>query len=656
MKSVSITDFAETRSINGITLSPSGKNLAFSVKQADMEGDCYQQHIWVRTPERLFRLTGGGQEGSFCWLDDDTILFPGDRAKRHTDEQPCTVFNRISIHGGEAEEWFVLPFKAEEPVFVDENRLLVLGEYDHNRFTAGEDGALRPRTKEEMADDSRWEIFDELPFWANGKGIVNKKRKRLYLCDIRENTQTPLTPPMMQVSEFRWRAETGDILVVGTEYTDICRQKQQVSLFRLDGSSTCLLPQDVLDIDAAGFLGDQVLLAASDQKRYGTSQNPAFYLLNREGCKLICDPDISLGNSVSSDCAGGGRRICFTGDRVLYLETRGHSSLLMEMDGNGQARPLSPHLPGRIDGFDWKNGVIAYTAIREQGLQEVYLLENGEERQVTRLNEDFLKDRRLAPLHYLPFTDSEGVTIDGWVIEPLDYDPNRSYPAILDVHGGPKTAYGEVFFHEMQFWAAQGYFVFFCNPHGSSGRGNEFSDIFGEQYGVRDYADIMEFTDHVLKHYPQIDEKRVGMTGGSYGGFMANWIVGHTRRFAAVASQRSIANYVSKCLTTDIGYYHNLSALEASPWDNVAQLWDHSPLKYADQAVTPTLFIQSDEDYRCWMGDAIQMFTALKMHGVPARMCLFHGENHELSRSGKPKNRVKRLDEITRWFDQWLKA
>ena len=102
----------------------------------------------------------------------------------------------------------------------------------------------------------------------------------------------------------------------------------------------------------------------------------------------------------------------------------------------------------------------------------------------------------------------------------------------------------------------------------------------------------MEFTDHVLKHYPQIDEKRVGMTGGSYGGFMANWIVGHTRRFAAVASQRSIANYVSKCLTTDIGYYHNLSALEASPWDNVAQLWDHSPLKYADQAVTPTIFIQ----------------------------------------------------------------
>ena len=123
-----------------------------------------------------------------------------------------------------------------------------------------------------------------------------------------------------------------------------------------------------------------------------------------------------------------------------------------------------------------------------------------------------------------------------------------------------------------------------------------------------------------------------------------------------MASQRSISNFISKCLTTDIGYYHNLSAVQSDPWTSQPEMWEHSPLKYADRCKTPTLFIQSDEDYRCWMTDAIQMFTALRMHGVPTRMCLFHGENHELSRSGKPKHRIRRLREITSWFDHYLKG
>ena len=207
----------------------------------------------------------------------------------------------------------------------------------------------------------------------------------------------------------------------------------------------------------------------------------------------------------------------------------------------------------------------------------------------------------------------------------------------------------------MQLWASEGYFVFFCNPHGSDGKGNKFADIRGPKYGKLDYDDIMRFTDAVLEKYPQIDKSRVGMTGGSYGGFMANWIVGHTDRFAAVASQRSISNYISKCLTTDIGYYHNIYAMQADPWNGADILWEHSPLKYADKCTTPTLFIHADEDYRCWMGDAIQMFTALRMHGCPTRLCLFHKENHMLSRSGKPKHRIRRLKEITDWFEKYLK-
>lgn len=165
----------------------------------------------------------------------------------------------------------------------------------------------------------------------------------------------------------------------------------------------------------------------------------------------------------------------------------------------------------------------------------------------------------------------------------------------------------------------------------------------------------MKFTDVVLEQYPQIDAAKVGVTGGSYGGFMTNWIIGHTDRFAAAASQRSISNWISMFGTTDIGYYFADDQCASTPWVEHDKLWEQSPLKYADKAVTPTLFIHSEQDYRCWLTEGLQMFTALKYHGVEARLCMFRGENHELSRSGKPRHRVRRLEEITNWFESHLK-
>ena len=205
----------------------------------------------------------------------------------------------------------------------------------------------------------------------------------------------------------------------------------------------------------------------------------------------------------------------------------------------------------------------------------------------------------------------------------------------------------------MQVWANMGYFVIFTNPHGSDGYGNKFADIRGK-YGTIDYEDLMNFTDYVLEKYP-IDKTKVGVTGGSYGGYMTNWIIGHTDKFKCAASQRSISNWISKFGTTDIGYYFNADQNQATPWINHDKLWWHSPLKYADKAKTSTLFIHSEEDYRCWLAEGLQMFTALKYHGVEARLCMFRGENHELSRSGKPKHRIRRLTEITNWFEKYLK-
>ncbi|MBQ6734389.1 MAG: S9 family peptidase [Lachnospiraceae bacterium] len=288
--------------------------------------------------------------------------------------------------------------------------------------------------------------------------------------------------------------------------------------------------------------------------------------------------------------------------------------------------------------------------MREGEIADLYL----DGKRITRHGERFAKKYALQKPEKLFFKNKDGVEIHGWCLKPARFRKNGHYPAILHIHGGPATVFGNVPHHEMQLWAAKGYFVFYCNPRGSDGRGNDFINISGK-YGSIDYEDIMAFTDRILKAYPMIDKTRVGVTGGSYGGFMTNWIIGHTNRFACACAQRSICNWITFEHTSDIGPVFTKLQQGAYTRDNMKSLWDKSPLKYADKAVTPTLFVCGDEDYRCYYADSVSMFTALQENGTPAKIALFHGENHELSRSGKPKNRIARMQEILDWMDHWLK-
>ena len=267
-------------------------------------------------------------------------------------------------------------------------------------------------------------------------------------------------------------------------------------------------------------------------------------------------------------------------------------------------------------------------------------------RRVSSFNDRLLRGRYAAEPEVLNF-ERLGRPIHGFVLKPIDFDPAKKYPCILDIHGGPKTVYGPVYYHEMQYWAGKGYFVIFCNPQGSDGRG-EFMDIRGK-YGSVDFDDIMAFTDEALAAYPQIDPEELFETGGSYGGFMTNWIVGHTDRFRACASQRSISNWFSFYGVSDIGPEFSEDEQASSPWNSPEKFWAHSPMAY--RAKTPTLFIHSFEDYRCPIDQAYQMFTSLAVHGVETKIVAFRSENHELSRSGKPKHRIRRLKEISDWED-----
>lgn len=656
---VAIDDMAKIKKLGSLTLSPSGKKVAFTVTEGSLKDNKYLTDIWVydesRTPA-LYRLTAGEDGKAPIFEDENTILFAADRKKRHPSDVfgTKTTYNRISLQGGEAEEAFVLPFAVSMLTHVSGDKWLCGGRRDITKpDVSGMDEAEKAKVKKALEEDKDYEVFDELPFWMNGQGVINKKRTGLFLCDVKEGTQELLTDPYFTVKGLVLSDDKKTLAYWGLRFESKNPQKDQLFLRDMEsGKLTEVALGGRFNINHAQFLNGRLLFLGHTGEILPVNETDKFYYAAMDGSFTeLAAPDYSMG-AVGSDIAGGGSSMK-ADDGYYFLRTDRYRSKFMKMDPAGAMEVLADDV-NIISAAVGKKDDLYFIGMEKDACQELYRKKDGKVTMVSGFNAAYMEEHEIAKVEHFVFNDRDGVDLDGWILKPADFDESRTYPAILTVHGGPVSAFGEGFFHEMQYWAGRGYVVFYCNPRGGAGRGNAFIDIFGEKYCRDDYNDIMDFTDEVLKRVPQIDPARVAMTGGSYGGLIANWIIGHTDRFAAVASCRSIANYYSKILTTDIGYYHNLPQVGADPWSEPETVWAHSPLAYADKVKTPTLFIQSDEDYRCWMGDAVQMLSALLMHGVPARMCLFHGENHELSRSGKPKHRVRRIREITAWFDKYL--
>lgn len=665
MENLLLDDFTKYKSLSGVKLSPTGKNTAFVVHQIDVEGNKYLSNIYIYEEEKKskFKLTSLDEESSFIWKDDNTILFPAIRneadKKRKKDNEEFTIYYEINISGGEANKSFEVPLNVSSMEFLDKDNIILTASFDLNRPNLeGLSDSEKEKVLKKMEENKDYEVVDEIPFWINGGGFTNKKRTRLYIYNLKDKKTLPITDEFTYVSSFKVNKEKSMVVITANSFTDKMHNNSDLHLYNIkENKLDKLTHEEIFNYSYGDFLGEKIIFAGNDMKSYGINENPHFYIMNLDGTNPTRiskdDFDYGLWSSVGSDCRyGGSSSMAVDGDYLYFVTTEGYNSYINRIDQSGNIENLISN-KGSIDGFDIVGETIRFIGLRDLKLQELYSLEGKEEIQLTHFNNWVIDEKKLSIPEYLSF-EIDGLTIDGWIMKPIDFEENKKYPAILDIHGGPKTVYGEIFYHEMQYWANEGYLVFFCNPRGSDGKGNEFSDIRGK-YGTIDYDDIMKFTDLVLEKYPFIDREKIGVTGGSYGGFMTNWIIGHTNRFKAAASQRSISNWISKFGTTDIGYYFVEDQNAATPWSDVDKLWFHSPMKYADKVTTPTLFIHSEEDYRCWLPEGIQMFTSLKYHGVDARLCIFKGENHELSRSGKPKHRIRRLEEITNWFNKYLK-
>ncbi|MDY0235045.1 MAG: S9 family peptidase [Gudongella sp.] len=661
MENLELKDFVDYKSLSNPTFSPNGENLAFNVHCVNLDDNKYNTDIFIWNKKKgIKKLTSLGDSECFLWKNNKTLLFKSFRDKIDKEKKdngyPLSPYYEIDIDGGEARKAFQIPLNVSSLYKLNKDEYIVIADFDQSQGELWKCTEHKKQSKiNKLKDEKSYEVLDEIPFWSNGEGFTNKKRNRLYYYTKKNNELTEITDEFTNVISVSINNDKSSALFICSSFIDKMSIYNDLFQLKIDSLEIeKISPLKDFEYVYANYIDDKIIFLGKDMKEYGVNENPNIYITHDLGKTYvkISEPDISPYSSVNSDVRYGiGSAFKIDGDYLYFIATKNYSSDLFRVSVDGNIEQLLKKV-GSIDSFDISNGEVIFVGLRELYLQELYRFKDKETK-LTKLNQ-WVNDSKLLSNPQKLTIDTKDGEITGWVLSPTNFEENKNYPGILYIHGGPKTVFGTVFTHELQVLANNGYFVFFLNPRGSDGYGNAFADIRGK-YGLLDYSDIMNFVDSVLEEYPAISKTDLGVAGGSYGGYMTNWIIGHTNKFKAAVSQRSISNWISFFGNSDIGYYFTPDQTTATPWNNHELLWNNSPLKYADKVETPTLFIHSQDDYRCWLPEGVQMFTALKYHGVESKLVLFKGENHELSRSGKPKARIKRMEEILTWFDKFLK-
>lgn len=664
MKQVEIDHFKKYRFPSMLRSNGAGL-VSFICKQANMEENRYDANLWLLGPDGARQLTFSNNVSAAWWQNPNTLVFA--RASTPQDEKtlqnglPLTVLQSLAVHkSGEAHEFLRLPYEISDLAFLPDGRFLFIATFNPKiEAIMQQAGQNTEKAAALFAEENDYEVLQQLPFCENGSGFIGQARQRLYLWE--QGTVTPLVNEHTGVSQLQLAPGGEAAFYVSQTYTT----KAPVAdcLMRLDlrtlQSRDISISGSFMHNAYAPISAEEVLVFGSDMQAFGLNQNGNFYRVAlQEGTPTLLyeGGEYDGWDAVCGDLKMPAEPVWFAnGELVYWIGQTGSSSFLFQINARtGAIRPASP-LPGCVSELAPFGYSVVFSAMRGLNGPELYEYtpEEDSEEQATSLNAAPAADYTFCQPEPLSFENSEGSNIYGWAIKPACYQKGETYPTILVIHGGPKMAYGPGLMHDVQYWAAKGYGVLFCNPTGSSGQGNEFGDL-RERYGLIDYDDLMQFVDEALQQHPWIDAEALGVVGGSYGGFMVNWLIGHTNRFKAAVSLRSISNWATQQTLADIGYFFEPDQTGTDLWTDAAALWEQSPLKYADKVSTPTLFVHSEQDYRCPVAEGLQMYSALQYFGVETRMCLFKGENHDLCRTGKPRHRVRHLQEITRWFDTYL--
>ncbi|QQK75699.1 S9 family peptidase [Salicibibacter cibarius] len=625
------------------------------------ENQSYTEHLYVQDVHHgeLRQWTFGNVKDRFPRFspDDQTIVFLSNRSG-------IDQLWSISTNGGAPKQLTYLEHGAGKPHWSPGGRSLLFS------APVGTDRAFTEqveKTKEEREKNvKKKEPFkiERLKYKSDAMGFHGQKHQQLILFDIETKTSEQLTTNEVDHNVGGWSPNGKKIA-----YTANLKGDNHIG-------------QDIF-IQSIGTVEETRQITASDGTYHdiswspdgakiacfghtytydGATQNEIWTIDVSNGEKKLLTPDVDfeIGDAMISDFQSGQHNpgpVWENGQSIIFTASRFGRTGVFRASINGEIHPI----------FEENRHVYAFSFHKETDVLIAGIssptdpgnfyaipLDNGKITQRTYANDAYLSDIQLQEPHTVRFSANDGWEIEGWLLYPSNYNPEKKYPLILEVHGGPHAMYGYSFFHELQVLAGVGYAVLYTNPRGSHGYGQHFVDAVRGDYGGSDYTDLMAALDQTLERFSFIDDARLGVTGGSYGGFMTNWIISHTNRFKAAVTQRSIANWLSFYGVSDIGYYFTKWEIGEHLLDDPAKLWDHSPLKYARDVETPILILHGEQDLRCPIEQAEQWFTVLKYYGKEAVFVRFPDANHELSRNGPPRLRAARLAEIVHWFRDWI--
>ena len=667
-------------------ISPDGSNVVFVKVWVNQKADRYDTALWIVPTNGggARQLTAGPRDASPRWSPDGKTLAFVRSPDKDNRPQPPQIY-LLSLAGGEARpltdaargvggfEWapngrsiaFVV---SEEPKKDDAKK----------EGPNPETGEVKEKAPEHVSDVR---VITKAVYRANGPGYINPKvRSHIWTVGAPDTSESSaalpkakqLTKGNFSEGNLSWSPDGSRVLFASNRVAEPYYESPHTDLYSvaLDGSDE----RKILSFDGGmrgyTFSNDGKRIAfggIQDRKPVQSYTQPDLFVVNYEAGamprNLTTSYDFDIGGGIGGDQRaprGGspGGVIWSRDDHWIYVNVAEHGAAnLKKIDAStGKVEPLTT---GNQEIMAYSStpdaSKMALLISTSVNIGDLFLLDtaSGKLTQLTKVNDELFSQLNLTDPEEIWYTSFDGKKIQAWIQKPPNFDPTKKYPFILEIHGGPHGAYGFTFTHEFQWMAAKGYVVLYTNPRGSTSYGQDFGNIIQYNYPGDDYKDLMAGVDELVKR-GYIDAKKLGVTGGSGGGVLTNWTVGHTTRFAAAVSQRSIADWSGFWYTADFTLF-TPTWFHAAPWEDPKDFVNRSPITYIKNVTTPMMFIEGEADYRTPPADGGEMmFRALKYRKIPTAMVRFPNESHELSRSGGPWHRVERLQHIVNWFDKYL--
>jgi dipeptidyl aminopeptidase/acylaminoacyl peptidase len=669
MRPVNSEDLYSMKWAQDPQVSPDGTRVLFGLKSIVPGGRLkgYKTQIWIACDDRLRQFTSGPNDTSPRWSPCGTkVAFLSDRDKGKNQ------IYIMSLKGGEAVKVTSLKGGTGEPVWSPDGKKIA--------FSALPDDGSACDEKDEEKSDVR--VISKIRYKLNGRGFLPEAHYQIFILDVDSGKTTQVTDGLYDCREPEWSPDGKQICFVSARFedNDLSSIKDLWVVPATGGEMKKLTASDGVFYSPSWSPDGKYIACYGHDNEYKGATVPGVCLVPLQGGPvsfLTKASQLGVGQSLSSDVVSPlvpKPAWSSNGEGVFFAALdRGRTALYSVNAEGGEIQKITG---GDCAIYGWSKGKDSERfalAVTSPGLicdiwaldldstgpgqeDNVLTIENGPGWffRLTCLNKEWLESVYLSIPEEVEVRGHDGQKLQAWVMKPTGIQDEKKYPMILEIHGGPHTAYGFTFLHEFQLLASRGYGVIFGNPTGSTGYGQEFVAATHHDWGGKDYEDVMAFADYAAR-LPWVDEERMGVTGGSYGGYMTNWIVGRTNRFKAAVTQRSTCNRFSQFGASDVAFMNGEFEFDGDPWDNPMAYLDRSPIMYVRNIETPILLIHSEEDLRCPMSQAEEFFVALKKLKKQAVMVRFPGESHELSRSGKPKHRIERLEYILAWFDRYIR-